>query len=171
QIDDARDAIKNVTNSSAVANEVAVRLAAMRSAHRLGPAYMLLAILGAMEANVAEQTLIDLVNEPITEAKVNSERATPYDEEVSYRRRALFELTGRGTASAQLAIEDAAYNHANEDIRWAGLRALSFGKSEAERETIKSQIRAEDRHAVDRPNRQDPDFAARYQYMKDNYSN
>lgn len=28
---------------------------------------------------------------------------------------------------------------------------------------IKSQIRAEDRHAVDRPNRQDPDFASMHQ--------
>jgi hypothetical protein len=169
-IEEARAAIAPVTNNADVLDAVMSRFEQARSGRSFGRALMLLELVGAMTTPAAESAMIDLLADPIGFPPSADDFSTRYDDEVSYRRQAIFVLGARDSSAAQAAVRDAAFSHAERQVRAAGIRTLAYGASDQERNALKAEVQSGDEFFVDRPNRTDPNFEARYAQMQQNYT-
>jgi hypothetical protein len=168
---EAEAKIQGVLTGSGIREAVIQRFETARQAHDPGRALMLLGLLGGMRDPAVGPFLVSLVNRAIPYTPVpNSEDSTPYDEEVGYRRLALFILNQKGGTTSKAAVTDAALHHAVPQLRSAAIKALKHGATQAELDALHAQIQPGDEFYFDLPAKSDPNFDAKLEEFRTKYS-
>lgn len=163
--------IAAVPNNSGIREAVVARFQTARSARDLGPALMLLAFLGRLEDIGVRPFFLSLATEAITAVEEpNSESTTQFDEEVAYRRQALYILNAINAPDTVSAVRDVAVNSSVRQVRAAAIKALRRGKSPEAIESLRGDLRPEDSFYLDLPARSEPDFDAQMAAFRARYS-
>src|SRR5690606_24914655 len=159
-----------VSNGSGIREEVIARFQIARNARDLGPALMLLAFLGRLEDAGVRSFFTSLASEAISVAEEpNSESTTQFDEEVAYRRQALYILNQIDAPETVAVVKDVAVNHSVRQVRAAAIKALRHGKAPEAIEDLRTELRPEDSFYLDLPARSDPDFEVKLAAFRAKY--
>lgn len=169
---EAEAKIQAVSPGSGIREAVIQRFETARSTRAFGKALMLLAMLGALRDVEVRTFLIDLLNQPVSGLPdPYGAEATPYDDEVSYRRQALYILNAYGSPATIAVVLNVAKTHPVDELRSAAIQTLRYQKTTTEIEALRAELRPEDEFYLDLPRRSSPSFEADSAAFFSKYSN